>query len=132
MNYINRLEKYISEIDYTGGNTSNIWDEIRKDFQSTETSLRGYGLSTISNTRIAFFRKFSRYMTLPWRALRLVSTRMIGTTNKSLSHLFLGDKRAAEKFGYSNYRISDYDKDDLADFKHRLDFHIIHSKAFLT
>ena len=119
MNYINRLEKYISEIDYTEGDTSNIWDTLRKDFQSTETSLRGYGLSTISNTRIAFFRKFSRYMALPWRALRLVSSRMIKITNKSLSRLFLGDKGAAEKFGYSAYRISDYDKDDLADFKHR-------------
>ena len=119
MNYINRLEKYISEVDYTKGDTSNIWDNLRKDFQSTETSLRGYGLSTISNTRIAFFRQFSRYMALPWRALRLVSNRMIGITDKSLSRLFLGDKRAAKKYGYSHYRISDYDKDDLADFQHR-------------
>ena len=119
MSYMSRLEKYLAELDYTEGDTSNIWNELRKDFQSTETSLRGYGLSTISKTRIAFFRKFSRYMTLPWKALLLVSRRMIGITHKCLSWLFLGDKSAEKKYGYSAYRISSYDKDDLAAFEYR-------------
>ena len=119
MSFKNRLGKYLAELDYTEGDTSNIWNELRKDFQSTETSLRGYGLSAISKKRIAFFRKFSRYMALPWRALQLVSSRMIKITNKSLSWLFLGDKGAARKYGYSDYTVSDYDKDDLAEFEHR-------------
>ena len=58
-------------------------------------------------------------MSFPWRVLSFVSRRMITTTNKSLSWLFLGEKVAAEKYGYSHYRISDYDKDDLADFEQR-------------
>ena len=124
MSYKNRLKKFLAELDYSGGYTSNIWNALRKDFQSTETTLRGYGLSNISKTRIAYFRKFSRYMALPWVALRLVSNQMIKRTNKSLSWLFLGDKVAHLKYGYSAYKISDYDKNDLADFENRYENYI--------
>jgi len=48
MGYKTRLEKYLEEVDYSEGDTSNIWNSLRKDFQSGETTLRGYGLASIS------------------------------------------------------------------------------------
>ena len=33
MSYIKRSEKFLADIDLTEGETSNIWDSLRKDFQ---------------------------------------------------------------------------------------------------
>ena len=114
-----RLEKYLEEVDYSEGNTSNIWNSLRKDFQSGETTLRGYGLASISKKRMALFHKLSRLLTLPWRALRVVSTITIKAVNRCLSWLVLGDKLAAEKYGFSYYNLTIYDKNDLVDFENR-------------
>jgi len=119
MGYKTRLEKYLEEVDYSEGNTSNIWNSLRKDFQSGETNLRGYGLASISKKRMAFFHKLSRHLTLPWKALRVVTTKMIKAVNRCLSWLVLGDKLAAEKYGFTDYNLTIYDKNDLVDFENR-------------
>ena len=126
MSYETRLDLFVRKFNFSGGNTSNIWDSLRKDFQNSDSSLRGYGFTRISNKRIAVFRKVSRFMSLPWKVLSLISNRLNKKVDRALSWLILGgDKFAAQKYGYSDYRSSIYFKKDLVDFENKYHKHNI-------
>ena len=117
MSYKTRLDLFVREFDFSGGNTSNIWNSFRKDFQKSESSLRGYGLASISNNRIAFYRNVRKFLSLPLKVLSGVSERLNKRVDIALSWLILGDKFASVKYGFYNYKPSIYDTGDLVDFQ---------------
>lgn len=125
MNYKIRLDLFTKKFNFSEGNTSNIWNSLRKDFQSNNSHLRGYGLASIPNRRIALFRKVSRFISLPLKFFSSVSNRMNDKIDSFLSWLILGDKFAAKKYGFTRYNLSIYDKKDLVDFEKKYQKHNI-------
>lgn len=119
MIYKDRLKRFLSDADFSDGDTSDIWNSLRKDFQVSNSSLRGYGLCSFSNYRISIFRRVSKFVIKPFVFFRYFFLKVISVVNLFLSFFILGDKRAANKYGYSKYDVSFYNSNDLIEFENR-------------
>lgn len=123
-----RLDEYSKQIDVDSGNASKIWNILRKDFQLNKSNLRGYGLSTIPLNKIRLYRTFYRYLSFPFKGTLHVTTKAISLLERVLSWAILaGDKNAAVKFGFSDYKAEIYPESDLKEFldkywKHNIGF----------
>jgi len=123
-----RLNEYSKQIDVNNGNSSKIWDSLRKEFQLKESNLCGYGLSTFPINKIRLYRTFYRYFSFPFKGIRHLSTKVIALLELVLSWAILGgDSQAADKFGFSEYKAEIYTESDLKEFsdkywKHNIGF----------
>jgi len=111
MSYIKRSEKFLADIDLTEGETSNIWDSLRKDFQIPNTDFRGYGLSTLSDKRRTIYMAGKKIITFPFRSINFLSSRFRTAVLKAWSWTVLEfDPKAAKKFGFDDYEGAIYDE----------------------
>ena len=110
MNYKKKREVFWSEAKINEGNTSKIWSVIRKDFQTNESNLRGYGLTDISNYRRKTYLKLSRLLGMPFIFFSTVLLKFRKAILRLLSWIILNfDSLASKKYGFDNYDASIYD-----------------------
>ena len=126
MNFKDRLSKYVKHTKFKSGNPSKLWNSFIPAFQHKNTSLRGYGLSTLSMRQIKLYRALNKLFCFPFRKIIQLSNKLKILIKKFLSFLILGgDLRAADKYGFSSYKAEIYSDSELSEFLEKYSKHNI-------
>ena len=117
MDYKKRRDVFKKQIHLFGGNASKIWVDLRKDFQKKDSTLRGYGLSTLSEKQRKIYLSLSKILNFPFNAILKLFSKPKQFINRTLSWLLLEqDSGASNKFDFDSYPSHIYEEDSLGEF----------------
>ena len=115
MKYSNRREVYLSIMD-TDYKASNIWEDFRKDFGTKKSTVRGYGLSAITESRRRKYNTVNVYLNHLFKSLNKFVAKTRSLFGRICSLIILGDIHKAQKYSLDKYEDSIYEEELLKQF----------------
>ncbi len=118
MDYLKKRHAYKEQADFKSGNTSKIWDSLRKDFQLEKSDFRGYGLSIHTDKKKNIYILVSKFINIPFKITSLITEKIKKILLQAASWFILDyDVNSAKKFGFDDYPSYIYNTRELQNYR---------------